>query len=61
MSKAIIIAGFDKEKLLDVDYKSYCQVYVDAKCVEEGKWEWEASLKCKNYTDKNFKNHPDEK
>ena len=54
-------AGFAKEKLLDVDYKSYCKVYVDAKCVEDGKWEWQTNLKCNNYKDDGFKNHPDEK
>ena len=54
-------AGFDKEKLLDVDYKSYCKVYVDTKCVEDGKWEWQTNIKCNNYKDDGFKNHPDEK
>lgn len=54
-------AGFDKEKLKDIDYKSYCSVYVDAKCVEDGKWEWNTYLKCNNYKDDGFKNHPDEK
>ena len=47
-------AGFDKEKLLDIDKKSYCMVYVPVKCVEEGKLEWKIYLSCNDYEDKGF-------
>ena len=46
--------GLDKEKLLDIDLKSYCMVYVDATCVSEGKINWNIYLSCKNHTDKGF-------
>lgn len=46
--------GLDKEKLLDIDLKSYCMVYVDATCVSEGKINWNVYLSCKNHTDKGF-------
>lgn len=48
-------AGFDKEKLLDTDYKSYCMVYIEVKCVSEGKLSWNTYLSCKNHTDDGFK------
>lgn len=48
-------AGFDKEKLLDTDYKSYCMVYIDVECVSEGKLSWNTYLSCKNHTDDGFK------
>ena len=48
-------AGFDKEKLLDIDYKSYCMVYVDVECIEEGKLDWTTSISCKDYKDPGFK------
>lgn len=47
-------AGMDKEKLLDVDKKSYCKVYVDTNCVEIGKWSWETYISCKDYTDEGY-------
>jgi len=47
--------GMDKEKFLDVDGKSYCKVYVDSVCVEDGKWEWKVYLSCKDYEDKGYK------
>ena len=47
-------AGFDKEKLLDTDLKSYCMVYVDATCVSDGKIDWNIYLSCKNHTDDGF-------
>ena len=47
-------AGMDKEKLLDVDNKSYCKVYVKADCIEDGKWNWTTTISCKNYTDKGY-------
>lgn len=47
-------AGFDKEKLLDINKKSYCMVYVPVKCVEEGKLEWKIYLSCNDYEDKGF-------
>ena len=48
-------AGLDKEKLLDIDYKSYCMVYVDIECVEEGKLSWNTNISCKDYKDPGFK------
>lgn len=48
--------GFDKEKLLDIDGKSYCRAYITYKCIEKGKWEWDTNISCKGYTDKNYKN-----
>ena len=47
-------AGFDKEKLLDINNKSYCMVYVPVKCVEEGKLEWKIYISCNDYEDKGF-------
>lgn len=47
-------AGMNKDKLLDIDEKSYCKVYVKTKCVEYGKWEWNTMISCKNYKDKGF-------
>lgn len=29
--------GMDKEKLLDIDEKSYCKAYIKTKCIEVGK------------------------
>ncbi|MBO5348874.1 MAG: hypothetical protein J6A89_03530 [Clostridia bacterium] len=46
--------GMDKEKLLDVDGKSYCKVYIKTKCVEIGKWDWKIFISCKDYTDKEY-------
>ena len=48
-------AGFDKEKLLDTDYKSYCMVYAEIECIEEGKLKWTTNISCNNYTDTGFK------
>ena len=45
-------AGMDKEKLLDIDEKSYCKVYVDTTCIEKGKWSWKTYISCEDYTDK---------
>ena len=47
-------AGMDKEVLLDVDKKSYCQVTALTKCVDTDKWEWDIKLKCKHHTDKGY-------
>jgi len=52
--------GFDKEKLLDTDGKSYCAVYAKYQCVEDGKWYWKSAIKCNNYEDKAYE-HWDEK
>lgn len=46
--------GFDKEKLLDVNNKSYCKAYIRYKCVKKGKWEWTTTISCKDYTDKDY-------
>lgn len=55
----VINGGFDKEKLLDTDLKSYCMVYVDATCVSDGKIDWKIYLSCKNYIDDGFKKWAD--
>lgn len=47
-------AGMDKEKLLDIDGKSYCKVYVKTKCVEIGKWNWDIKISCKDYADNGY-------
>lgn len=47
-------AGMDKEKLLDIDKKSYCKVYVNTECVEVGKWSWETYISCNDYTDEGY-------
>lgn len=47
-------AGMDKEKLLDIDGKSYCKAYIKTKCVEIGKWNWDIMINCKDYTDKGY-------
>ena len=50
----------DKEKLLDVDKKSYCKVYVYTNCAEVGKWNWKTTISCKNYQDKDYKDWDEE-
>lgn len=47
--------GFEKDKLLDVDKKSYCKAYIKYKCIEDGKWDWKTTISCKNYQDKDYK------
>lgn len=46
--------GMDKEKFLDIDRKSYCKAYIKTKCVEIGKWTWNITISCKDYTDKEY-------
>lgn len=46
--------GMDKEKLLDIDEKSYCKAYIKTRCVEVGKWNWNIYISCKDYTDKEY-------
>lgn len=53
-------AGMDKEKLLDIDKKSYCKVYVYTDCVEIGKWNWKTTISCKYYQDKDYKDWDEE-
>lgn len=48
--------GMDKEKLLDIDKKSYCKVRVEVRCVLEDTLEWDTYLKCKNYEDVEYSN-----
>lgn len=48
--------GMDKEKLLDIDNKSYCKVRIEVKCVEENKLNWDTYLSCKDYEDINYSN-----
>ena len=51
--------GMDKEKLLDIDKKSYCKVRIEIRCIAENKLEWDTYLKCKDYEDKNYSNWED--
>lgn len=51
----VINGGMDKEILLDVDGKSYCGVYVDTSCPENGVNAWEIYLSCNEYEDKGYK------
>lgn len=46
--------GMDKEKLLDIDEKSYCKAYIKTKCIEVGKWDWDIMISCKDYTDDGY-------
>ena len=46
--------GMDKEKLLDIDEKSYCKAYIKTKCIEVGKWDWDIMISCKDYTDNGY-------
>lgn len=46
--------GMDKEKLLDIDEKSYCKAYIKTKCIEIGKWDWDIMISCKDYTDDGY-------
>lgn len=48
--------GMDKEKLLDVDKKSYCKVRVEVRCVLKDTLEWNTYLKCKNYENVEYSN-----
>lgn len=46
--------GMDKEKLLDIDEKSYCKAYIKTKCIQVGKWDWDIMISCKDYTDNGY-------
>ena len=46
----------DKEKLLDIDYKSYCKARIEAKCKEVNQLSWNIYLKCKDYEDYEYSN-----
>lgn len=48
--------GMDKEKLLDVDGKSYCKVRIEVNCVAENEFGWNTYLKCKDYEDEKYSN-----
>lgn len=48
--------GMDKEKLLDVDKKSYCKARINVTCISENKLKWEINLSCKDYEDDNYSN-----
>lgn len=48
--------GMDKEKFLDVDNKSYCKTSISTECVEDGKWDWEVMISCKDYEDDGYVN-----
>lgn len=50
------IRGMDKEKLLDVDNKSYCKARIDITCVGENEWSWDTYLSCKDYEDERYSN-----
>ena len=47
--------GFDKEKLLDIDNKSYCSVYALSRCNGSEELDYDIYLKCNNYEDDGFK------
>lgn len=47
-------AGMAKEKLLDVDGKSYCKTYILVNCIEDGTWNWNISISCKDYQDEDY-------
>lgn len=49
MSELVNNGGMDKEKVLDVDGKSYCDTITYAACVEKNKWEFKTYIKCKDY------------
>lgn len=51
----VINGGMDKEILLDIDNKSYCGVYVDTSCPENGVNAWKIYLSCNDYEDKGYK------
>lgn len=46
--------GMSKEQFLDVDEKSYCKAYVPQKCVEDGVWNWDVYISCKDYQDEEY-------
>ena len=46
--------GMSKEQFLDVDGKSYCEVYVDTECVEDNVWDWDVYISCKDYQDEKY-------
>lgn len=46
--------GVDKKKLLDIDGKSYCKVRAKAKCISDGRFEWDTYIKCKDYEDEGY-------
>lgn len=48
--------GMDKEKLLDIDKKSYCKVRIEVTCVNENEFAWDTYLKCKDYEDVEYGN-----
>lgn len=52
-------AGMDKEKLLDIDGKSYCKIYVKPICIKVGIWNWNVKISCNKYKDKGYVNWND--
>lgn len=46
--------GVDKKKLLDIDGESYCKVRAKARCISEGKLEWDTYIKCNDYEDDGY-------
>ena len=52
----LVQLAMDKNKLLDVDGKSYCKVRVEVICVAENELDTDVYIKCKDYEDKNYSN-----
>ena len=48
--------AMDKNKLLDVDGKSYCKTRIEVTCVATNELDTEVYIKCKDYEDKNYSN-----
>lgn len=48
--------AMDKNKLLDIDKKSYCMARIEVMCVDENKLDTDVYLKCKDYEDENYSN-----
>lgn len=48
--------AMDKNKLLDVDGKSYCKTRIEVMCVAENELDTDVYIKCKDYEDENYSN-----
>ena len=48
--------AMDKNKLLDVDGKSYCKTRIEVMCVAENELDTDVYIKCKDYEDINYSN-----
>lgn len=52
-------AGMNMKKLLDIDNRSYCKVYVKPVCIKVGVWNWNVKISCSKYEDKGYVNWDD--